>query len=103
MLRVSCVLGLCGMLCFACSSEEAKPRLPYTPNETALIGDFDVDNPDGLAYRVVSTPDGDACIQLDDACAKPQMECGDNGAADVLLDDKGAVADVICYPTSGVA
>jgi hypothetical protein len=101
MQRVLILLALAGVLVGACGDED-KSRFPYTPDETALIGDFD--NPDGMAgYRIVSTPDGDACINLDDACVKPQRECGDDGAADVLIDDSGAVVDVICYPTGGVA
>jgi hypothetical protein len=104
MQRLARWLTVCGCMVSACGSEsEAKPWLPYAPNQTAVIGE--VDNPSGLAYRVVSTPDGEACIQLDNpnACAKPQMACGDDGAADVLVDSQGAVVDVICYPTSGVA
>lgn len=86
----------------ACGSDDAPRTLPYDPNSTALIGG-DYDNPDGLAFRIRETPDGDECIDLDGACVRPQKECGDSGAADVLLDDSGKVVDVICYPTSGVA
>ena len=97
---------VCGLLCCVlwlagCASSEPSP-LPYKPNSTTVIGG-DYDNPDGLALEVRETPDGDECIDLDGACVKPQSECGDNGAADVLLDDSGAVVDVICYPTDGVA
>jgi hypothetical protein len=85
----------------ACVSSDSKPVYPYKPNSTSVIGG-DYDNPDGLSLRVYETPDGDECIDLDGACAKPQTECGNGGAADVLLDDKGNVVDVICYPTDGV-
>jgi hypothetical protein len=97
------IVWLCGLLMgsAACGSSEPRNDLPYEPNSTSVIGG-DYDNPDGLALRVRETPDGDECIDLDGACIKPQKECGDRGAADVLLDDKGNVVDVICYPTDGV-
>jgi hypothetical protein len=95
------LLAICALL-GACGADTEPRSLPYSPDKTALIGDFD--NPDGKApYRLVSTPDGDACIDLDGVCAKPQSECGDDGTADVLLGDDGQVVDVICYPTGGVA
>lgn len=96
-LFVAC-LGAVG----ACAGEEQTlSRLPYPSDKTTIIGDYD--NPNGLAGYVLTTPDGEGCLNLDDACIKPQKECGDDGAADVLLDEKGAVVDVICYPTGGVA
>jgi hypothetical protein len=91
-------LVCCGLM-GACGDDSR--GLPYAPDKTAVIGDFD--NPDGLASYLVSTPDGDECFNLDDACVKPQLECGDDGAADVLIDEHGAVVDTICYPTGGVA
>jgi hypothetical protein len=103
MRRFEVVLVLCGLVgLIACSSDAPRSALPYDPNSTAVIGG-DYDNPDGLTLRVLETPDGDECIDLDGACVRPQEECGDSGAADVLLDDSGNVVDVICYPTSGVA
>jgi hypothetical protein len=103
MRRFELVMAICGLLGIAaCGRDELPTRLPYDPNSTAVIGG-DQDNPDGTATRLESTPDGDACINLDDVCIQPQNECGDTGAADVLLDDNGAVVDVICYPTDGVA
>src|SRR5262245_64664035 len=96
-LAMFCVLGG-----FACGSSEPPTRLPYKPDSTTLIGG-DVDNPDGVAVREESTPDGDECINLDDVCVKPQETCGDDGAADVLIGKDGTVVDVICYPTNGVA
>lgn len=67
-------------------------KYPYDPNESTIIGSDD-DGP-------VETPNGNDCIDIDGACARPQAECGDNGTADVIVDDKGNVIDVICYPTS---
>ena len=102
-MRIARALTLCGTLGVACGSDPMPtPQLPYAPNQTALIGN--PDNADELLVKTYSTPDADECIALDgDVCAKPQTECGDNGAADVLLDDNGAVVDVICYPTDGVS
>jgi hypothetical protein len=104
MRRFEVLMAVCGLLGIAaCGHVDALPnRLPYDPNSTAVIGGK-YDNPDGTAGLIETTPDGEACINLDDVCVQPQKECGDTGAADVLLDDQGAVADVICYPTSGVA
>lgn len=102
MRRFELVLTMCSLLGIAACGTNAVPtRLPYDPNSTAVIGG--TDNPDGLAWREESTPDGEGCINLDDVCVQPQKACGDSGAADVLLAEDGTVADVICYPTEGVA
>jgi hypothetical protein len=99
---VACALVCCGMVGACDDNETSASRFPYPTDQTTLIGDYD--NPDGLAgSRVVTTPDGDTCINLDDVCVKPQQECGDQAVSDVLLDEQGAVLDVICYPTGGVA
>lgn len=66
---------------------------PYDPDKTTIIG--------GGSTDPVDTPDGNDCIDVDGACARPQRDCGDDGTADVIVDDKGNVVDVICYPTSG--
>jgi len=101
MRRFEVVLLAGWLLASGCGGDDPT-RLPYDPNSTAVIGG-EFDNPDGLALRVVTTPDGDECIDLDGACAKPQEVCGEDGAADVLIGDDGQVLDVICYPTGGVA
>lgn len=103
MKRIACALTLCGTLSVACGSDPTPElQLPYAPNQTALIGN--ADNADQLLVKTYSTPDADECIPLDDqVCAMPQAECGDNGAADVLVNEQGAVVDVICYPTDGVS
>ena len=95
-LLATCLLWLAG-----CGSTTPPSDLPYDTDTTTVIGG--VDNPGGLAWQAVSTPNGDACVNLDSVCAQPQKECGDDGTADVLLDDNGAVVDVICYPTGGVS
>ena len=103
MRKFELLLVVCSLLGMAaCGSDALPTRLPYDPNSTTVIGGA-YDNPDGLAWRLETTPDGDGCINLDGVCVQPQKQCGDKGAADVLIDDNGAVADVICYPTEGVA
>jgi hypothetical protein len=84
----------------ACAQSKAGSPLPYMPNTTSVLGG-NFDNGAGLTPMSYATPDGDACIDLDGACVKPQTECGDNGSALVLLDSSQAVADVVCYPASG--
>lgn len=101
MRQVLILVVACSGIAGACGDDSAPPRFPYEPDKTTLIGDYD--NPEDLAgYRIVTTPDGEACINLDDVCVKPQNECGEDAVADVLIDDQGAVVDVICYPTAGV-
>jgi hypothetical protein len=91
-----------GALAGCAGDEQTRPRLPYATDKTTVIGDFD--NPDDSArFQTWSTPDGAECINLDDACVKPQDVCGDDGAADVLLNERREAVDVICYPTDGVA
>ncbi len=95
----------------ACGDDGERTALPYRMNETEVIGGNDffnaTDQPqrqpgDGLGGLSVATPDGDDCAELDGACVNPQTECGDDGRADVLVDENGAVIDVICYPTGGI-
>lgn len=103
MRKLEVVLAMCGLVgVFSCGGDARDSTFPYDANSTAVIGG-DFHNPGGFAPRVTETPDGDECIDLDGLCLKPQKECGDSGAADVLLDDSGNVVDVICYPTSGVS
>jgi len=80
----------------ACGEEDSSvdDEYPYDPNETQVIGGGDKSGP-------VETPDGNDCLDIDGECARPQDDCGDDGTADVIVDDKGNVVDVICYPTSG--
>jgi hypothetical protein len=120
------------VLLSACAHHDADALpLPYKPNSTTLIGggssvaasdvgggaagmsgsaggksgsgSSGIDAPTPI---VVGTPDSNDCVDLDTEsgdCVQPQRNCGDNGTADVLLDDSGAVIDVICYPTDGVS
>src|SRR4051794_40809524 len=96
------IIMCCQLALSACGSSDTRGAWPYETNRTAVIG-HDYDNPDGLTRHRADTFDGDECFDLDGACVRPQRDCGDRGVADVLIDDSGAVVDVICYPTSGVA
>jgi len=71
----------------------ANSDYPYDEDQTVVIG--------GGSETPVATPDGDACIDPDETCIRPQDSCGDDGTADVIVDADGNVVDVICYPTSG--
>ena len=93
----SCLLYIAG-----CGASATPTRLPYDADSTTIIGG-NFDNPDGMAWEDVTTPDGDGCVNLDSVCVQPQKECGDDARADVLLKEDGTVADVICYPTNGVS
>jgi hypothetical protein len=46
---------------------------------------------------------GDDCLDLenDDVCIRPQEEC-DGRAADVVLDARGELLDVVCYPADEI-
>jgi hypothetical protein len=105
MQRVSMLMVVGSVLVGACSSEVDTEVLPYAANLTTVIGTEEQakgDDDDG--YRVVATPDADGCIDEDaDACLKPQEVCGDDGAADLLVDAKGRPLTTLCYPTDGVA
>lgn len=83
------------VLLAACGGKDSSvdDEYPYDPDKTTIIGADSTDP--------VETPDGDDCIEIDGECARPQEQCGDDGTADVIVDDKGKVVDVICYPTSG--
>ena len=87
----------------ACGAESHEAMLPYKANETEIIGGNDFHNAtdpqsrppsDGFGAISVATPDGDECAELDGVCVNPQMTCGDDGRADVLIDENGAVVDV---------
>jgi hypothetical protein len=101
MQRVSMLMVVGSVMVCACGSEADTSVLPYAANLTTVIGG---DQPtDGERYRVVDTPDADGCIDEDSSeCLKPQEECGDDGAADLLVDAKGRPLTTLCYPTGGV-
>jgi len=47
---------------------------------------------------VYATPDGSNCITVGTACVKPQEKCGEGSRADVIVDAKGNVVEIVCYP-----
>jgi hypothetical protein len=70
---------------------------PYDKNKTVVIG------PNGETQEVV-TPAGDDCLVLagdKGECSRPQNECGEGARADVVIDAKGKVVAVFCYPVDG--
>lgn len=98
------VLVLLPVLVVACGGDDAAPAtattdgtFPYEKDRTVVIG------PDGKA-AAVPTPDGKDCLELannPDDCTRPQETCGEGGRADVVVDAKGKVVAVICYPVDG--
>jgi hypothetical protein len=78
-----------------CGGGTSSHTVPWNPDETRVIED------DG-AYEVSSAA-GDQCLDLErgtnDLCIKPQDKCGAE-AADVVLDAKGELIDIICYPAA---
>lgn len=91
--------GVCFFLivtALACGDADPKRKVPYNADETTVIGAGP--NGPGDVY-VVTTPDGEECVELDaDVCVSPQEECGEDGTADVLVDNDGTVLYVACYP-----
>lgn len=87
-------LGGSMVLASACGDDaDHNVDYPYDPDQTIVIGG-DSDEP-------LTTPDGNACLEIDNEnCIRPQEDCGDDGRADLILDENGNVVDVICYPTS---
>lgn len=95
------VLVVLPVLFVACGGDEAAPatattngNLPYEKDRTVVIG------PDGK-LAPVATPDGKDCLVLannPDDCTRPQETCGEGARADVVVDAKGKVVAVICYP-----
>jgi hypothetical protein len=73
------------------SESDVGTKTPYDPNYTVVYGD---PSGGGGEFR---TPDGTDCIQVAGSCIRPQEACGDNGTADVIVDEQGNVLDTICY------
>ena len=98
------VLALSSLHLVGCGSDEAAPavattdgKFPYEKDRTVVIG------PDGKAAPV-PTPDGKDCLVLANDpkdCTRPQETCGEGARADVVVDAKGKVVAIICYPTDG--
>ncbi|HEX7670513.1 MAG TPA: hypothetical protein VF395_13055 [Polyangiaceae bacterium] len=79
-------LGALGLTaCGGTSNAGLGSSTPYRPGDTTVVGGNQGDAP---------TPTTAAC---QDATCKGRDQCGPNGAADVIVDDKGKVVDVLCY------
>jgi hypothetical protein len=105
MQRVSALLLVGSVVVGACGSADGAQVLPYSANLTAVIGGSVHTSPgqDKGRVRRVDTPDGDDCVdEAADECLKPQRECGDDGASDMLVGADGKSIATICYPTQGV-
>lgn len=73
-------------LLVACGSDKTHIATPYDPGTATLIGEQP-----GAAQEVLLS----SCT--DNACTAALDRCGADGAADVIVDGAGNVADVICY------
>lgn len=106
MQRISTLVLMGSVVVGACSGGDMDAQvLPYSANLTAIIGGgAQSGGAKGMArYRLVDTPDGDDCVDEGASeCLKPQLECGDDGATDMLVDAHGKPLVTLCYPTSGV-
>ena len=83
--------------CGGSSESNAPPADPYTsePNTTVVVG------AGAGAGTVAATPTGDGCITLPSGeCVKPQDKCKPGERADVVVDSKGKVVEIVCYPAS---
>jgi hypothetical protein len=85
----------------ACGGKEDAPAAsggdPYTsePNKTVVVG------PGAGAGTVTTTPSGSGCITLPSGeCVKPQDKCKAGERADVIIDSRGKVVEIVCYPSS---
>ncbi len=79
------------------SSDDSVPGDPYTsaPNTTVVVG------AGSGAGTVTRTPAGGECIQLPSGeCVRPQDKCKNGERADVVVDSKGKVVEIVCYPAS---
>jgi hypothetical protein len=88
------------VLVAGCGSSEEAPPPPAQPwgQDVTVIG------PDGEEKDYTAAEaQGQACIAYDEGgeCIRPDERCGPGVPADVILDAKGHVIDVVCYPTTG--
>lgn len=79
--------AIAGALCAGCGGNDPGPITPYRPDETHVIGG------DQGQAKEFSNPD--SCDVA--GCATVDEECGEDGAADVIVDAQGNRLDVICY------
>jgi hypothetical protein len=80
----------------ACDSGGARSHsVPWGDDRTRVI-DADGD------VTELEAATGNGCLDLDgDVCIKPQDEC-DGRAADVILDGRGELLEIVCYPEEDI-
>ena len=76
------LLGVLG----ACADGTSDAPVPYALGQALVVGDGD-------AERLTEV--NDACD--DEECEAVRQRCGNRAYADVVLDENGSVADVLCY------
>lgn len=89
------VVGFVSIACGGSSGDAPPPGDPYGSESgtTVVVG------AGAGAGTVTKTPDGDQCIQLPSGeCVRPQDECKDGERADVVIDSRGKVVEIVCYP-----
>lgn len=81
--------ALCALVLSACggATSESPSGTPYRAGETTVIGE---------QAGGEEIPPGECS---DAQCGAVARECGDGSAGDVVLDENGDVADVLCYRT----
>ncbi len=83
------VLAACGGEDSSASSGSPS-KFGSSKGVTTVIGD----GKGGTAYV------SDDCLEIAGECVKPQEKCGKDARADVIVDSKGKVVEVVCYPSS---
>ncbi len=84
----------------ACGGSEGTPpegnNTPYTsdPNKTVVVGD-------GKGAAATATPTGSDCVTTSSGeCVRPQDKCKAGERADVIVDSRGKLVEIVCYPAS---
>jgi len=99
-LRSALLVSIGCALLVACGSEEPAPipegnNTPYTsdPDKTVVIG--------AAGGTAQVTPTGSGCVTLASGeCVKPQDKCKPGERADVIVDSKGKLVEIVCYPAA---
>lgn len=96
------ILGLCLVLvaCGGSADNDSTPPPPPKDTYSTQPGTTSVIGPTNAPGNgtVVSTPTGGTCLTLPSGeCVKPQDKCGAD-RADVIVDSKGKVIEIVCYP-----
>lgn len=77
------------------SSTEPDDAHPYQPGNTTVIGQGDTP-------QEFDTTAGAGCLKdASDQCVDLSKRCGPDDKVDVVVDKKGVVVSVVCYPTGG--